>query len=154
MNLLYSPKAAFKLLHSLHHLNGVAFDEFHLTYILNPAICNLLHEWARISGTSSYRLHCQSYCTGKTALFLGQLEERNADGEGRKKRKRAAEDGRFIHACEVVTRLKPAQMHHVFWLLSSVGAYSPELTVYVGKKESVWTGELDVPVLMLIVEVG
>lgn len=155
INLLYSPKAAFKFLHSLHHLNGVAFDRSDIEHPLNTAIVYKLAEWAqstKSNGSASriYRLHSKSHWLD-SSLALDKMV--GLELGVRRKRKLEFDGGdaslRFIHAQEIKMRIdewRPSSMHHVLWLLSNGGAYARVL--------SIETTICDVPAIMMIVEVS
>jgi hypothetical protein len=134
LNLLYSPKAAFKLLHTLHHLNGVLFDNSYNEYALNPSITSLLSEYAHGSRFCTYRIYSKLHRLNQNSLELGSLIGLEESKEGRM-RKRRFEDGRerFIRAREIwVPIYEPHNLHHVLWLLSNGGPYSRKVSVRVG----------------------
>lgn len=149
VNLLYSPKTAFKLLHSLHHLNGASWDQVNCThYALNPAIVALFDEWARTTANSStdcYRLHCKTYYLGINSVSLGPLLK--VRREGRKRELETEESQRrFIHTREIVVELEHSHRQQALWLFSNGGAYCRVVTVY----ESGWS----MADLMEVVEVS
>lgn len=130
-NRLPDEKAAFNLLHLLHHLNGAASDSFDALSRLNPTIVRALIQHHRAL-SSAYRLYFERYDAKDDFNDLHRVLRPllPTDSDARPGCNVDAE--RFIHLGELrFHSLQPDGMLRLKEILTTAGAYCRKMRLYM-----------------------